>query len=240
MKYILLLIITISIAIGLYFSFDEYENFKLVTDIKSVSEIPEGNSIVEVIDGGYNIYQVNLEAGFFNIAKRLWLIGFLLIVSIIVLLPLSIIVFKNIFNADISNARQAKEEAENAIKKAKRDLTEAKNEIQKECNFKIKGAYDEQFKIVNKEFLDRSRSLDIRDENVTERENIISTLEENAKIKEEQAINNLQHYKHEFQRLKIEFEEKEKQLIKSRNNAVFAMNRIKNRKGNSEKNMDNH
>lgn len=222
MKYIVFLFFLVSVGIGVYKESANYKDLNLIIDIWEIpkEEIPNGYSLVNLKGNNLEHYELKAVSGFVNIAKELWLIIALAIVTIVILLPFSIYVLKAFWNTELSEANQAKQEAKNAIYKSEMALIDAQNKYQKECDLKVKNAYDTQRKIVQNELSKRKTQVEQRENLITEREAI-------AERKVTEANTKLAQYQAEVHTLKLEFEKKEKLFTKSRNNAVAAMNRRK-------------
>lgn len=222
MKYIFLVIVLISLGTGLHHSITEYQSFSLITDMWEIpkEELTQGYSLVQMEGSNIKFYQFTTANGFIEITKQLWLIGALIVGATAILLPLSIYTIKAFFNAELSEASEAKKKAKDTIYKSEMALVDAKNKYQKQCNLKVKGAYDKQMKIVQNELSKRLVQVEQREKAITERETI-------ADRKTSEANTALIQYREELQTLKSNFEEKEKLFSKSRNNAVAAMNRRK-------------
>jgi len=227
MKYIFLVIVLISLGTGLYYSIAEYENLSLITKVWEIpkEQISQGYSIVQMEGKNLTFYQFTTANGFIDIAKQLWLIGALIVGVIVILLPLSIYILKVFFNAELSEASEAKKQAKDTIYKYETALVNAKNKYQKKYDLKVKEAYDKQMKIVQNELSKRLLQVEKREISIIEREAI-------AERKSSEANAALVQSRKEIQALKSEFEEKEKLFSKSRNNAVAAMNRRKRKANN--------
>lgn len=228
MKYIFIIIVLVSLGTGLHYSITEYQNFSLITGMWEIpkEELAQGYSLVQMEGSSIKFYQFTTANGFIGITKQLWLIGALIVGAIVILLPLSIYTLKAFLNAELSEASEAKKQAKYTIYKSEMALVDANNKYQKECDLKVKGAYDKQMKIVQNELSKRLVQVEQREKAITEREII-------AERKTSEANTALIQYREEFQTLKSDFEEKEKLFTKSRNNAVAAMNR-RQRKANKK------
>ena len=208
MKYLFILVIFLALGWGLYYEVAEYKNLSLITDYWEIpkEKITQGYSLVHMKGESLKFYQFTTANGFIDIAKHLWLIGALIVSAIAILLPLSIYTLKSIWNWELSEAKQAKSDAKNAM-----------NQYQKECDLKIKNAYDAQLKIVQNELSKRLVKVEQRENAITEREAI-------ANNKTAEAETALAQYRKEFQSLKSDFEQKEVELTKQRDNAITTMN----------------
>jgi len=217
MKYLFILVIFLAVGWGLYYEASSYEYLSLITDYREIpkaEDIPQGYTLVLMEGKSARFFQFETATGFIDIAKHLWLIGVLIAIAIALLLPLSIYTLKSIWNWELSEAKQVKADAEKSI-----------NQYQKECDLKVKDAYDKQMKIVQNELSKRLAQVEQRENSITEREAI-------AEKKSSEANITLVQCREECRTLKSEFEKKEKLFTKSRNNAVAAMNRRKRKHNN--------
>lgn len=228
MKYIFLLLILFLLGTGLYYANKQYDHLTLITDVWEIKkeEITNGNFIVSIKDDGTNYYAFSTTNGFVNMAKELWLIGSLFVGLIVLLMPLSIYLFKIFWNQKLSDAKQSVIDANAKAEKAKMDSLDRINMIHEHCDSKIERAYKEQLNVVQKKLSEQLEMLEYREKYITGKELVA----ENTK---REAENALSQYKAEFQKLKSDFEEKEKLLTKSRDNAVAMMQRKKIKNGGS-------
>lgn len=208
MKYVILLVILVGLGTGIYYEVADYKNLSLITNHWEIpkEEITQGYSLVHMEGESLKFYQFTTANGFIDIVKQLWLILVLAILSVSVVLPFSIYVLKAFWNVEISEAIETKKQAKKSVEKH-----------QSECNLKVKGAYDKQMKIVQSELSKRLAEVEQRENAITEREAI-------ANNKTAEAETALAQYQKEFLSLKSDFERKEAELTKQRDNAITTMN----------------
>lgn len=208
MKYVILLVILVSLGTGIYYELIDYKNLSLITNHWEIpkEEITQGYSLINMEGESLKFYQFTTANGFIDIVKQLWLILVLAVLSVSVVLPFSIYVLKAFWNVEISEAIETKKQAKKSVEK-----------YQSECNLKVKDAYDKQMKIVQSEL---SKRLD----EVEKRENVITEREAIANKKTAEAETALVQYQKEFLSLKSDFERKEAELTKQRDNAITTMN----------------
>lgn len=226
MKYVFLLVILLLLASGLYYANKQYDQFFLITETWETTEEPKNTLLVSITDNKTKYYEFSAATGFVDMVKKLWLIGALFIGVTIILIPLSIYSFKTIWNRQLSDAKQSVINANAKAKKAGNDSEKEIYRIQEHCDSMIKRAYKEQLNVVKNELSEKLTMIEYREETVTGKELVAENTKREADI-------SLSQYRSEYQKLKSDFEEKEKLFTKSRNNAVATMNRRK-RKSNTK------
>lgn len=185
----------------------------------------ENEYIYRIIDGQPEM----LSHGWGNIWH--YMISILLLVGIaITALALSYYLIKLVTvkaNNELQKQRKATEQAkQKAIKDQDYYRSEAERvtkNVKAHAQEKIESAYQYQLGIVQNELSERLRHIE-------QREQKISTRERDAQELKQQTEQELQFYRSEYQRLKTELENREKQTTHSRDNAVAAMNRRKYKK----------
>jgi hypothetical protein len=222
MKYVFLLVILCLIGFGLYYAGTEYDSFFLITSHWEIGkeDIENGWLLVSIKDSVTNYYGFSTANGFTNIAKEFWLIGVLFVGTIALLLPLSIYLLKTMWNQHLSDAKQSVIDANAKVELINMETLRTINMMEEKCDLKIKSAFDEQLEQVKKRLSERLKMIEFREEKIEGREIV-------AENKKREAEENLSMYRSDFQKLKLDFERKEKLFTKSRNNAVAAMNRRK-------------
>jgi F0F1-type ATP synthase membrane subunit b/b' len=195
----------------IYYALPEYEHLILITKLWEVpqEEIVKGFSLIEIKGEISTFYTLKTATSFYDIAKHLWLVGALFLSIISLILPLSIYALKTFFNQELSEAKEAKQEASNAIKKC-----------ENECGLKVEQAYKKQLTRVQITLSAQKKGIEEREKRIADRE---ATAE--RKISETEALR--VQYSAQFEILKSDFEKTVKLFSKSRNNAVATMNRRK-------------
>ncbi|WP_299022646.1 hypothetical protein [uncultured Photobacterium sp.] len=185
----------------------------------------ENEYIYRVINGQGEI----LSHGWGNIWH--YTISILLLVGVaITALVLSYCLFKWVAvmtDSELQNQRKAAEQAkQKAIEDQDYYQSEAERvtkNIKTYAQEKIESAYQDQLSIVQNELSERQNDIEQREQEVSAREHEAQELKQ-------QAEQEVEFYRSEYQRLKTELDDREKQTTHSRNNAIAAMNRRRYKK----------
>lgn len=185
----------------------------------------ENEYIYRIIDGQPEM----LSHGWGNIWH--YTISILLLVGItITALALSYFLIKWITVMTDNELHEQRKAAEQAKQKAIKDQSYYQSEAERvtknvkaHAQDKIESAYQYQLNIVQNELSERQRDIE-------QREQEISAREHDAQELKQQAEQELEFYRSEYQRLKTDYEDREKQTNHSRDNAVATMNRRKYKK----------
>lgn len=185
----------------------------------------ENEYIYRVINGQGEI----LSHGWGNIWH--YTISILLLVGIaITALVLSYGLFKWVAVMTDSELQNQRKTAEQAKQKAIEDQDYYRSEAERvtknvkaHAQEKIESAYQDQLSIVQNELSERQNDIEQREQEVSAREHEVLELKQ-------QAEQELEFYRSEYQRLKTELDDHEKQTTHSRDNAIAAMNRRRYKK----------
>ena len=203
--------------------FDGNKNLILISELYDLStdKLIESNTYI-VIKNTH--YETNATQGFNNIFTKYWDLLAIFILTIVtciaIVMPISIYFLKVLFNQKLSDARTCERDASNHINQAK-----------VECINKISNAYDAQREIVLNELSERDEMISSRESSLLNRENTIKNKELIAENTEKIARERIEMYDAHHEELKLEFEKREKFLIKNRDTTFAALNRIKKKHG---------
>jgi predicted component of viral defense system (DUF524 family) len=127
------------------------------------------------------------------------------------------------FDKDINEAKESIHNAKNEIKQAENDANDKVNSAYIDSENRINEAYKEAYKKVSFDLSEKLKSIE-------NREKYITNLEKVAAEKTIYADKVEAYYKQQNSNMKSEFERKEQLFTKSRENAVAAMQRRKNKR----------
>lgn len=228
MRWFILLAVLGCILIGgaYYFLNDTI----VITNYSQVSQTAKEWALVKFnSDGTNSLYEFESVKGLKDIAKSLWSLWTLVIVILFVLFPVANAGYNHITNVQITNAKEAQLDAEERAKKAELDAKKHEQKAKSWADERINSAYQEQLERVKEElkaewenYHEEKNKLIQRENSIRSREIASQKIENEAKEKVTQII---QQYNQE----KSRFDSEMLEMARARDNAQAGYKRLKNK-----------
>ena len=195
MRWFILLAVLGGIFWTANWSYHHVDNAILITDFWKAESSPSEWGLVNFKDNPPVIYEYVGTKGFWDIFKGLWPLWTLFILSFFVLAPLLRYIYNGLSDAQIVEALEIKQAAEEQAKKAESDAESFKQEAKSWAEEKVKQAYQKQLSRVRKELENEWNEYHRLKNDILERESTIQKREQHAQEKEEYAIKESLRYK---------------------------------------------
>lgn len=230
MRWILLLAVLSGICWTADWSYHQLNQTFLITDYWETQERIEEWGLVNFKGNEPQVYAFSGTNKFWPIFQNLWPIWALFTLIFIVLIPLSIYIYNNFNDAQITAARKFQEEAEQQAKKAMLDAQNHKLQMTSWAEEKVNKAYEEQLCKAKKELETEWAGYHKQKNALLERESTIRLRERAAQEKEEWATQQVAEIQKQYQQKKTQFDEDLRESTKAKNNAQSGHMRLKKEK----------
>ncbi len=232
MRWIVLVATLLGIGWFGYSNYQEIQGMVLITEYWELdySNNADLNSRWRLTDTGadtYQSYNFARAAGFWGIAKALWMILAFFALILLCLMPVSTYISERMSNTliqkavgSLNDAKKRANDAENKAKKAEREAKEWAEE-------KIKTAEEEQRKRLEKELEEEWMRIRKEKANVKERESVIGEKEANAQKIAQSAKAEVNAIRAQYNSEKTRFEYEMSKMEKAKENAQAGFKRLR-------------
>ena len=230
MRWLILVAVIGAIIWSANWSYHYVDNAVLITDFWEAGSAPDEWGLVDFKGNKPIIYEYTGTKGFWDIFKGLWPLWTLFFLSFFVLAPLSRYIYNGLNDAQIVEALEIKQAAEEQAKKAESDAESFKQEAKSWAEEKVNQAYQEQLSRVRKELENEWNEYHRLKNDILERESTIQRREQHAQEKEEYANQRVAEIQRRYQIEKAQFEKTLEESTKTKKNAQSGQKRLRKEK----------
>lgn len=234
MRWIVLVATLLCIGWFGYSNYQEIQGMVLITEYWELdySNNADLNSRWRLTDTGddYQSYNFARAAGFWSIAKALWMILAFFVLILLCLMPVSTYISERITNTLIQKAVESLNDAKKRANDAENKAKKAEREIKAWAEEKVKTAEEEQRKRLEKELEEEWMRIRKEKANVKERERVIGEKEANAQKIVQSAKAEVNTILAQSNREKTRFNAEMAKMKKEKENAQAGFKRLKKKR----------
>ncbi len=227
MRWIVLLAVLFGLGWTAYLGVQQLDKAVLITDYWPVQRGEHAWQLVNYVEGKAKLYAFNSTQGYGEIFLGLWPVWALFLLLFLIFTPLTMYLYQGANDAQITTAKEAKQNAEQQAQKAQRDAQTHQQTITRWAEERVAVAQQEQQRLARKELEKEWQAYHHQKAQLLDREATIQQKERAAQQMEASAKERIDTITQQYQQEKARFETELSQMAKARDNAQAGQQRLK-------------